>query len=255
CAWQPRSSSPAFTPAPGRGLTGYPEDLLTRCATVGMLCTDQLVQSQMTETQTATKPKEGRATREVVIEAATRLIHLKGYQNTTLDDVLTASGVGKGNFYHYFRSKEDLGFAILDRVIESFISRGIDPCFADAEGRRVDQVRCFLGRVRDALRERNCVGGCLFGNLAAELADVHEGFRARLAGLFGLWNGRLTQVLADAQARGEVTAACRPDAVAHFLVASLEGAMLLTKLTKDITVMDRCVEEMNRYLTGYEQTR
>ena len=205
--------------------------------------------------QTATRTREGQSTREVVIEAATRLIHLKGYQNTTLDDVLTASGVGKGNFYHYFKSTEDLGFAILDRVIESFITRGIEPCFADPEGARLEQIRCFLGRVRDALQARNCVGGCLFGNLAAELADVHEGFRSRLAGLFSRWNARLTQALTEAHARGEVTEQCRPEAVAHFLVASLEGAMLLTKLTKDIAVMDRCVEEMTRYLALYERTR
>ena len=135
------------------------------------------------------------------------------------------------------------------------MSRGIEPCFADREAGRVDQIRCFLGRVREALEARNCVGGCLFGNLAAELADVHEGFRTRLADLFARWNARLTVVLEEARVRGEVTADCRPNAVAHFLVASLEGAMLLTKLTKDITVMDRCVEEMNRYLSLYERER
>jgi TetR/AcrR family transcriptional repressor of nem operon len=206
-------------------------------------------------TQTVTRAKEGKSTREVVIEAATRLIHLKGYQNTTLDDVLGASGVGKGNFYHYFKSKEDLGFAILDRVIESFMSRGIEPCFEDPEAPRLGQIRCLLSRVRDVLHARNCVGGCLFGNLAAELSDVHEGFRSRLAGLFSRWHARLTQALTEAQARGEVTEQCRPEPVAHFVVASLEGAMLLTKLTKDIAVMDRCVEEMNRYLSVYEQPR
>jgi TetR/AcrR family transcriptional repressor of nem operon len=206
-------------------------------------------------TTATTRPKEGKSTREVVIEAATRLIHLKGYQNTSLDDVLSASGVGKGNFYHYFRSKEELGYAILDRVVDAFLTRGVEPCFADPDASRLGQIRCFLGGVRDAIHERNCVGGCLFGNLAAELADVHEGFRARLAALFAEWSARLTHALREAQARGEVTAECQPGTVAHFLVASLEGAMLLTKLTKDITVMDRCVEEMNRYLSLYERAR
>jgi TetR/AcrR family transcriptional repressor of nem operon len=208
----------------------------------------------MTE-QTATRAKEGRSTREVVIEAATRLVHLKGYQNTSLDDVLSASGVGKGNFYHYFKSKEDLGYAILDRVVDAFLQRALEPCFEDPAGARLAQIRCFLGRVRDVQRERNCVGGCVFGNLAAELSDVHEGFRARLAGLFSRWHERLTQALIVAQERREVTEQCRPEPVAHFLVASLEGAILLTKLTKDIEVMDRCVEEMNRYLSLYETSR
>src|SRR2546421_9520178 len=176
--------------------------------------------------QTTVSPREGKSTREVVIEAATRLIHLQGYQKTSIDDVLSASGVGKGNFYHYFKSKEELGFAILDRVIDAFLARGLEPCFADRDAPRLGQVRCFLGRVRDAQHERQCVGGCLFGNLAAELADVHEGFRARLSGLFSRWRDRLTVALTEARERGEVTAECRPDAVAHFLVASLEGAML-----------------------------
>ena len=206
-------------------------------------------------TTATARAKDGRGTREVLIEAATRLMHLKGYQNTSLEDVLSASDVGKGNFYHYFKSKEDLGFAILDRVIETFVTRGLEPCFADPEAARLGQIRCFLARVRDALHERNCAGGCLFGNLAAELSDVHEGFRTRLAGLFARWHARLTQALTEAQERREVVEYCRPEAVAQFLVASLEGAMLLTKLTKDIAVMDRCVEEMNRYLAVYEQRR
>ena len=205
--------------------------------------------------QTATRLKEGKSTREAVIEAATRLIHLKGYQHTTLDDVLSASGVGKGNFYHHFRSKEDLGFAILDRFVEAFKERALRPAFADTSVSRIVQIRRFLVRVRDVQEERHCVGGCVFGNLAAELSDVHEGFRERLAGLFSHWREHLAAVLADGRARGEVTADCRPEAVAQFVVASLEGAMLLTKLTKDIAVMDRCVEEMNRYLSLYEVAR
>src|SRR5262245_62514761 len=96
---------------------------------------------------TLTKTRDGKLTREVVIQAATRLIHLKGYQNTSVDDVLTASGVGKGNFYHYFKSKEDLGYAILDRIVDAFMDRALEPCFYDPEGARIAQIRCFLSRV------------------------------------------------------------------------------------------------------------
>jgi TetR/AcrR family transcriptional regulator, transcriptional repressor for nem operon len=201
--------------------------------------------------QTA-RPRDGRQTREAVLEAATRLMHLRGYQATSLDDVLRESGVGKGNFYHHFKSKEDLGFAILDQIIASFLGRTLDPCFSDSAAPRVAQIRCFLDRVLAAQRERNCVGGCALGNLASELSDVHEGFRARLSGVFSAWAERLTNVLVEAQTSGYVREDCRPEAVAQFLVASLEGAILMTKLTKDIAVMERCVEELKRYLTLYE---
>jgi len=209
----------------------------------------------MTQPATTSRLRDGRQTREAILEAAAELMHLKGYQATSLDDVLRESGVGKGNFYYHFKSKEDLGYAILDQAIASFLGKTLEPCFSDGAMPRLTQIRCFLGRVLAAQRQRNCVGGCALGNLASELSDVHEGFRARLSGVFSAWRARLEQALAEAQADGSVGAGCRPEAVAQFIVASLEGAILMTKLTKDIAVMERCVEELGQYLTLYEVTR
>src|SRR5438067_11212578 len=96
-----------------------------------------------------TRTRDARSTREAIIEAATRLMHVGGYQNTSLDDVLRESGVGKGNFYYHFRSKEDLGFAILDQLVNRFVERTLEPCFSDPEAARLEQIRCFLDRVLD----------------------------------------------------------------------------------------------------------
>ncbi|PYN27332.1 MAG: TetR family transcriptional regulator [Candidatus Rokuibacteriota bacterium] len=203
-------------------------------------------------TESGTKTREGRSTREAILEAASRLIHVHGYNHTSLDDVLRESNVGKGNFYYHFKSKEELGYAILDQIIGSFLERTLEPCFSDPQGRALTQIRCFLDRVLEMQRERNCVGGCPLGNLALELSDVHEGFRGRLASVFAAWRERLTLALRTAQSQGAVGSECRPEAVADFLVASLEGAILLTKLTKNIAVMEQCVVEMKRYLSLFE---
>src|SRR5678815_6110709 len=197
--------------------------------------------------QVPVRNRDGRTTRDALVAGALRLMEVRGYQNTSLDDVLRESGVGKGNFYHHFRSKEDLGHAILDQIIGSFLERTLEPCFSDTEGHRIGQIRCFLSRVLEHQRQRKCVGGCAMGNLASELSDVHEGFRARLAPVFTAWRGRLTVALREAQDRGEVVAACEPDSIGHFLVAALEGAILLSKLSKDIAVMEQCVIELKRY--------
>jgi TetR/AcrR family transcriptional regulator, transcriptional repressor for nem operon len=192
-------------------------------------------------TTTGARTREGKQTRDVIVATAKRLMQIKGYHATSLDDVLSESGAAKGTFYHYFRSKEDLGHAILDQIITSFIAQTLEPCFSDAGGRPLGQIRCFLDRVVEIQRACNCVGGCPLGNLASELSDVHEGFRARLADVFSAWRARLTEALREAQRRGDVGDECRPDAVAHFLVASLEGAILMTKVSKDIAVMEQSV--------------
>ena len=209
----------------------------------------------MRATSNGSRTRDGRNTREAILEAAQRLIHVQGYNSTALDDVLRESGVGKGNFYYHFRSKEDLGHAILDQLVASFIERTLEPCFSDPGVRPLAQIRCFLDRVLETQRERHCVGGCPLGNLAAELSDVHEGFRARLASVFAAWRARLTVALQRAQQSGAMGVESRPEAMADFLVASLEGAILLTKLTKDIGVMEQCVGEMKRYLAQSEARR
>ena len=210
----------------------------------------------MTETTkslpVSAKHRDGKSTREAVLAAATRLMHVRGYQNTSLDDVLRESGVGKGNFYYHFKSKEDLGYAILDQIVAAFLERTLEPCFADAETPPFGQIRCFLDRVLQAQRERNCVGGCVMGNLASELSDVHEGFRTRLATLFTAWQARLASAFEAARSRGELAAVSEPETVARFVVASLEGAILLAKVSKDIHVMEQCVSELKRYLTLHE---
>lgn len=198
-----------------------------------------------------TRSTKGAATRDQILNAAARLIHVQGYQSTSLDDVLRETGVGKGNFYYYFKSKEDLGYAIIDRITQGFVERSLEPAFADAEADPIAQIHAFLDRVLEAQRQRNCIGGCVMGNLASELSDVHEGFRQRLAGIFDLWRAHLAEVVSRGQARGRLRADMDASRVAQFLVAGLEGSILLSKVTKDITVMERCVEELKQHLTLY----
>ena len=204
-----------------------------------------------TQNQPETKSLKGAATRDQILNAASRLIHVQGYQSTSLDDVLRESGIGKGNFYYYFKSKEDLGYAIIDRIRRAFVERGLEPAFANADADPVDQLHVFFDRVLDSQRQRNCVGGCAMGNLASELSDVHEGFRQRLAGIFDVYRDHL----ADAIRRGQRSGRLRPDAdaarIAQFLVGGLEGAILLGKVTRDIMVIERCVEELKAHLTLY----
>ena len=190
-------------------------------------------------------------TREQILDAATRLMHVSGYRSTSLDDVLRASGVGKGNFYYYFKSKEELGYAILERIVRGFVERTLEPSFADPGRPPLDRIHRFLDCVLETQRQRNCVGGCPMGNLASELSDVHEGFRRRLAEIFTRWRERLTEALREAQSEGSLALTCDAGRLAQFLVASLEGAILMTKVTKEIQVMETCVGELKAHLAHY----
>lgn len=191
--------------------------------------------------------------KEQILEVATGLIAAQGFHRTSLDDVLRQSGAGKGNFYHYFHSKEDLGYAILDRLLTRFEARTLAPIFGDGGRDPLGQVEAFLDEILATQRARNCVGGCPLGNLATELADAHEGFRQRLAAGFERWRQCLAGALTRAQALGTLAPEVEPAGLAHFLVAGIEGAILLTKVQKDIGVMEHCVAELRRHLALYRR--
>jgi TetR/AcrR family transcriptional repressor of nem operon len=191
--------------------------------------------------------------KEQILEVAMRLMAVQGYHRTALDDVLRESGAGKGNFYHYFRSKEDLGFAILDRLLERFEARTLTPIFGVGDRAPLGQVDALLDEILATQRARNCVGGCPLGNLATELADAHEGFRQRIAQGFERWRQCVAAALGRARAAGDLAPDVEPDALARFLVAGIEGAILLTKVQKDIRVMEHCVAELRRHLTLYRR--
>jgi TetR/AcrR family transcriptional repressor of nem operon len=127
----------------------------------------------------------------------------------------------------------------------------VGPAFADTQADPIAQMQAFFDRVLDSQRQRNCVGGCAMGNLASELSDVHEGFRGRLAGIFDVYRNHLAEAIRRAQQSGRLRADADAARVAQFLVAGLEGAILLAKVTRDITVMERCVQELKEHLTLY----
>src|SRR5262249_15316803 len=102
---------------------------------------------------TAAKSQKGTATRDQILDAATRLIHLRGYHSTSLDDVLRESGVGKGNFYYHFKSKEELGYAIIDRVFRGFIELTLEPILADGSRDPIGQIHALLDRILEHQRQ------------------------------------------------------------------------------------------------------
>src|SRR5437879_11969199 len=116
-------------------------NILTHSVTGINLCTNWSVQMTTKTTESGVRVRDGRSTREAILEAASRLIHVHGYNHTALDDVLRESGVGKGNFYYHFKGKEELGCAILDQIIASFLAETLAPCFSDPRGRPLGQIR------------------------------------------------------------------------------------------------------------------
>lgn len=189
-------------------------------------------------------------TREHILDAASRLVHVRGFNNTSVDEILRESGVGKGNFYYYFKSKDELGFAILDRNLERLGTDLLEKSF-NRDKDPWQQILDFLNSQVENARQRGCTGGCLLGNLAVEMSDIHEEFRRRLNKAFDKLRSRFEDTLAQARAQGTLRNDADVPRLAHYIVAGFEGAFMMGKLHKNVEVMAGVVEELKDHLAQY----
>ena len=159
-------------------------------------------------------------TRERLLQAAFREIYRSGFQSASLDAILASAGVTKGALYYYFKSKQGLGYAVVEEVIapDSY-GQWVRPLQSGK-----DPIDALIGAVRDIpVRPADVRGGCQLINLAQEMSPLDAGFRKRLAIIFDAWREAVASVLREGQTRGSVRRDVEPADAAGLLIAMVEG--------------------------------
>ncbi len=186
-------------------------------------------------------------TKQRIILAAAQLIHRQGYGATTIDDILAASGVKKGNLYYYFSSKEELGLAVLDWMHEGHLG-SVSSFLANESLSPRERISQWLVSMAGKMADSCCAYGCPFGNLALELSDSSEAFRQRIAAHFAAWEGLIADAVRAGKDAEEFAADLDPEEFAATAVALLEGAILMAKLTREIRPMERAMADLRHRL-------
>ena len=114
-------------------------------------------------------------TRYHIIQTGADLIGQKGFGATGINGVLTSAGVPKGSFYHYFKSKNDFGLAIIDLFAEEYDAK-LDRIFNDTSRSCLDRLRAYFDTGQETMTSCEFTRGCLIGNLGQELAGQDEVF-------------------------------------------------------------------------------
>jgi TetR/AcrR family transcriptional repressor of nem operon len=62
--------------------------------------------------------KKAATTRLTILQKAFELIYVKGYQTTSIDDIIATTQVTKGAFYYHFKNKDEMGLAIINEILK-----------------------------------------------------------------------------------------------------------------------------------------
>lgn len=176
-----------------------------------------------------------------------RIMAGKGYSAVGLTEILTAAGVPKGSFYHYFGSKDAFGEAMLERYFDDYLAE-LDDTLSLPGLAMAERLMRYWQAWQASQSFENCQGKCLAVKLGAEVADLSDAMRAVLRrGTQGIVE-RLARAIAAGAAEGSLAVDADPAAVAGALYQMWLGASILVKIERDTRPFDLALASTRQML-------
>jgi AcrR family transcriptional regulator len=191
--------------------------------------------------------EKGFQTRQKIIEKSLKLFCVKGYYNTSINDIMQATGLTKGGIYGHFASKEDLWYAVYDSALgiwRKIVFQGIQSS-ADP----LERIQTLIENdIKTKLGKHTFEGGCFFHSMLVELSGqsdtmsghLMQGFR-QLAGLLCAW-------LEQAEQKGLLKENLNFHEIANYIIISLNGAAALYASSRDPAILDQTVSQLRFYI-------
>jgi len=192
---------------------------------------------------------ESSPTREKLVRAALDLMLENGFSATGVEEICQAAGVTKGSFFHYFKSKEAIGQAVLDR----FVSEKRAAAQNSRHLRKEDPLDRVLGWMDFGIAEsRNpeSLRGCLLGTFSQELSLTHELIRRECQAKLGEWSKAIQKDLDLAARLHRPAVPIDTKSLADHCVAVFEGSILLSKARKDARPLRESLGHLKDYVKG-----
>ena len=177
-------------------------------------------------------------TRLALVWCGTELLTERGFLSTGIEEILSRVVVPKGSFYHYFKSKQDFGVAVIENYVE-FYAEKMNRIFTDASLTPLQRVQRFVDEGKDGMIRYGFKRGCLIGNMGQELASLNDEFRLQLEAVLVSWEIMLKACLDRAVSLGELSLDTDTAALSNFFWIGWEGAILRAKLTQNTAPLDQ----------------
>ena len=191
-----------------------------------------------------TEPRKSEQTRQRVLSTGRALVLKAGFTGMGLQELLSASGVPKGSFYHYFASKEAFGCALLEDYVADYLLR-MDALVA-APQTGGDRLARYGQAWLASDSAPSITDTCLVVKLASEIADLSEDMRRILDAGVGQLVDRLEAILSAGIADGSISPLPDPAQAARLLYGQWLGAAVLAKLGRSERPLQDALDDTRR---------
>ena len=182
-----------------------------------------------------------------MVEKSLQIFSVKGYHNTSVSDIMAATGLTKGGLYAHFDGKEALWNAAYERALE--IWRGI---VFQGVRKVTDPLDRIARTIQNDLRDYVCgdvfEGGCFFFHMLVELSGQSPAMGGRIVEGYKQFSDLLVSWLEEAKSEGKLRPGVRIKEVADFIVTSVNGAAALYAATRDARFPRAIERQLNAYI-------
>ena len=189
---------------------------------------------------------KGEQTRSMILRRSAPVFNRLGYAGAALSDIMAATGLEKGGIYNHFRSKEELAEETFDYAMRVVARAMLEAVHDQAPG--LDQLEALLEYYVDYALDPPVAGGCPLLNTAVESDDANPSLRLHALKGMRRMQRFVGGMLVEAKTGGQLRAGLDLDQATSFLIASLEGGVMLTRLYGDIGQMRAVVEQLRTYI-------
>ena len=184
--------------------------------------------------------------RESIIELAAPVFNKYGYAGTRMDMVVAATGYQKGGIYQHFESKMELAKAAFQYNFQKLFGGYLENIAEDLSPK--EKLMAFIRNYQYFVRNAPVDGGCPILNTATESDDVYEELRKIAAEALDRWHRPLATIISEGQKQGAFKSELEAEEIAAFIIATIEGAIMIGKLKLDARLMLRIGEQLIDYL-------
>jgi len=179
--------------------------------------------------------KKSEATRLNILQKAFELIYINGYQTTSVDEIIATTQVTKGAFYYHFKTKDEMGLAIINELmIPNFKNTFIEPFQNIA-----NPLDAIYNLMYDLLIENENLKveyGCPASNFTQEMAPWNIDFTKALNHLSQQWENVMIEAVENGKENGLVKTEVNAKEVAVFVLSGYWGVRNLGKLENSKSV-------------------
>ena len=191
----------------------------------------------------------GEDTKDRLAMSAMSLFAEKGYESTSIADILKAAGANSGSLYHFFPTKQDLLLEVLRRYRDGIGPMLLQPAWAGIED-PIERVFALLAAYRGMLSSTDCTYGCPIGSLALELHEPDPPVRELIAVNFDGWVAAIQQCFAEAGTR--LPRDVDRHALAIFTLTTMEGGVMQARAQRSLAPFDQSVGMLRDYVRCLE---